>query len=508
MFARRNKNRSGTVSVQIVSKQGGRYRVVKTLGSASDPQEVEHLWHEALHEIKSLQKQLGLFVSEQDAMVSAFLSTLNNAQVSVAGPEMVLGQLFDNIGFGEELSEGLFRHLVISRLVNPGSKLKTVDYLQRYVGVSFSVDSVYRFVDRLNKDYKAGVERRAFEHTKRILGGKVGVVFYDMTTLYFEAADEDDLRRTGFSKDGKAQNPQILLGLLVGSGGYPIGYEMFEGNTFEGHTLLKALEGFQKRFALDKPVVVADAGLLSKENLAALREGGYEYVLGARLKNEGRGLQEQVRHLDLGDGQHKELMRADNNRLIVHYSKARAAKDHHNRQRGLQRLEAKLKSGKLTKGHINNRGYNKYLRMEGEVNISIDYGTYESDVEWDGLKGYVTNSKLPAEEVMAQYKNLWQIEKAFRISKTDLQIRPIYHRLRRRIEAHICICFVAYTVYKELERRLYEAKAPFSVLRAIELTQTMYQLSVVLPDSRKTTQVLLKMTPEQQWLADFARNLT
>jgi len=109
---------------------------------------------------------------------------------------------------------------------------------------------------------------------------------------------------------------------------------------------------------------------------------------------------------------------------------------------------------------------------------------------------------------MAQYKNLWQIEKAFPISKTDLQIRPIYHRLRRRIEAHICICFVAYTIYKELERRLYEAKAPFSVLRAIELTQTMYQLSVVLPDSRKTTQVLLKMTPEQQWLADFTRNLT
>ncbi len=503
MFVRRNKNRSGSVSIQIVSKTGGRYRVIKTVGSSNKSDEIEQLWHQALHEIKLLQGQIGLFVSEQDAAVSAFLGSLSNAQVSVAGPELVLGVIFDKIGFRQVVQDEMFRHLVISRLVYPGSKLKMIDYLQRYQGVSLSVDSVYRFLDRLNEQYKEAVERQAFEHTKNLLGGHVGVVFYDMTTLYFEASDEDDLRKTGFSKDGRAQNPQILLGLLVGQSGYPIGYAIFEGNTFEGHTLIKVLEGFQKRFDLGKPTVVADAGLLSKENIASLVAGGYDYILGARLKNESQAMRQQITALSLHDGQHNELKQTDERRLIVSYSSARAGKDKHNRERGLRSLEAKVKSGKLTKGHINNRGYNKYLRIEGEVNIQIDYEKYESDNQWDGLKGYLTNSKLPAATVLEHYQNLWQIEKAFRISKTDLQIRPIYHRLRHRIEAHICVCFTAYTIYKELERLMQAAGAPFSVLRAIDLTLTMYQLTVQLPESRRNTKILLKLTEEQQWLMNF-----
>lgn len=507
MFVRKNKNRSGTVSVQIIRKEGRRYRVVKTMGSSADPQEIERLYHQAKHEIKSLTQQLELFVSQKDSMIRAFLSTLSNAQLSVVGPELVLGRLYDKLGFSQEVSEQLFRHVVIARLVSPGSKLKTVDYLWRYHGIKYSVDSIYRFIDKLNTVYKHGVEQRAYEHTKAVLGGKIGVVFYDITTLYFEASQEDELRRMGFSKDGKAQNPQILLGLLVGRGGHAIGYDLFEGNMFEGHTLMKVLRSFQERLSLDKPVVVADAGLLSGKNIEALVEGGYEYILGARLKNESRMVQQKLLKAALVDGQHLELRRKNGSRLIVHFSKTRAAKDHHNRERGLRRLEKKLKSGKLTKAHINNRGYNKYLHMQGDVNISIDYEKFEQDAKWDGLKGYITNSHIAPEQVIEQYNQLWQIEKAFRISKTDLRIRPVYHRLRRRIEGHICICFVAYVLYKELERRLYEAKAPFSVMRAIELMQTMYQIKIVLPDSRKQEQVMLKMTPEQQWLADFAENL-
>ena len=109
-----------------------------------------------------------------------------------------------------------------------------------------------------------------------------------------------------------------------------------------------------------------------------------------------------------------------------------------------------MRSGKLSKEHINNRGYNKYLKLSGEVNITIDYEKYEADSVWDGLKGYVTNTSLSRKKVIENYSQLWQIEKAFRISKTDLRIRPIYHRLKNRIEAHICICFTAYTIYKEL----------------------------------------------------------
>lgn len=137
---------------------------------------------------------------------------------------------------------------------------------------------------------------------------------------------------------------------------------------------------------------------------------------------------------------------------MVYYSEKRAHRDAHNRKRGLERLEKRLKSGRLTKSNINNRGYNKYLEMTGEINISIDYRKYESDSVWDGLKGYVTNSKLPDKMIMENYAQLWHIEKALRISKTNLRIRPIYRRLRHRIEARICIAFTAYSIYKELER--------------------------------------------------------
>lgn len=166
-------------------------------------------------------------------------------------------------------------------------------------------------------------------------------------------------------------------------------------------------------------------------------------------------------------------------------------------------MEKNLKAGRLTKSHINNRGYNKYLTLLGKVQIQIDYNKFEEDKKWDGLKGYITNAKLSPNKIIAHYKNLWQIEKAFRISKTDLKIRPIYHRIRHRIEAHICIAFTAYAVYKELERILYQEKASISVGRAAELTHTMYQLSVTLPETKEQKNILLKMDKEQQLLYEL-----
>jgi len=161
------------------------------------------------------------------------------------------------------------------------------------------IDAIYRFLDKLNSKLKEQAEQIAFAHTQRILNGNISVVFYDMTTLYFEASDEDDLRKTGFSKDGKHQNPQIYLGLLVGLGGYAIGYDVFEGSIYEGHTLLPFLQKIATKFKLEKPVIVADAGLLSKNNIKALEEQGYEYIIGARLKNEPEKAKQQILQKEL-----------------------------------------------------------------------------------------------------------------------------------------------------------------------------------------------------------------
>ena len=340
------------------------------------------------------------------------------------------------------------------------------------------------------------------------MNNKLSVVFYDMTTLYFESSDEDDLRKTGFSKDGKHQNPQIFLGLLVGLGGYAIGYEIFEGNIYEGHTLIPVLEKLSKKFNLSKPIVVADAGLLSTENLKQLKQNGYQYILGARIKNESVSTKEQILEAKLKDGEHKIIVKSPGQRLIISHSDKRAKKDAHNRKRGLSRLEKRITSGKLTKSSINNKGYNKYLKLEGEIDITIDYERFKNDAAWDGLKGYITNTRLGVKNIIENYNNLWYIERAFRMSKTDLKIRPIYHYLRNRIEAHICISFTAYAIYKELERLLSKDHIQFSVKRAAELTQTMYQLQVIMPESKTNKNILLNMDNEQQLLTKLiAENL-
>lgn len=233
-----------------------------------------------------------------------------------------------------------------------------------------------------------------------------------------------------------------------------IGYDIYEGNTYEGHTLISFIERTAKKFDLEKPVVIADSGLLSTKNIEALEEKEYEYIIGARLKNEPNAIKNTITAQPYANGQTLVINKENGRRLIMQYSDKRAIKDHYNRERGFKRLEKKITSGRLTKANINNRGYNKYLKMKAKVTISIDTEKFKKDSCWDGLKGYLTNTRLDNQTVFDNYKELWLIEKAFRMSKTDLRIRPIYHRKQDRIKAHICIAFTAYCVYKELERAL------------------------------------------------------
>jgi len=260
------------------------------------------------------------------------------------------------------------------------------------------------------------------------------------------------------------------------------------------------LESISRKFNLGKPVVIADSGLLTKKNITALQEGAYEYIIGARLKNESKSIQQQIIQRAYQDGSVHVIDQKENQRLIVHYSVKRAKKDFYNRRKGLSRLEKRIKSGKLTKSNINNRGYNKYLELDGVIDVKIDYQKFEQDAIWDGLKGYTTNTKLSNEDVLESYRNLFYIERAFRMSKTDLRIRPVYHRLRHRIEAHICIAFTAYTVYKELERVLKEENSSISLKTASEITHNMYQITYQLPDSRHIKTTLLKMDEQQEEL--------
>ena len=321
MFIRKKKNRSGSISIQVISKSKGYYKVVKTIGCATMLHDIERLEQEARLEIQTLenQGQLSLFETKPDELIKSVFNSLDNSNIQTIGPELIFGEIFDFIGLNQ-IDDTIFRHLVISRLAFPLSKLKTIDYLHRYQGTLLEISAIYRFLDKLSSKHKEKVEQIIFEHTKKVLGGDLSVCFYDMTTLYFEASDEDDLRKTGFSKDGKHQKPQIFLGLLVAKQGYVIGYDIYEGNTYEGHTLIPFIENISKKLSIEKPIVIADSGLLSKKNIVALEEKGYEYILGARIKNETAEIKNQIIESYYADGDLINIEKDEAKRIIISYS--------------------------------------------------------------------------------------------------------------------------------------------------------------------------------------------
>lgn len=501
MFIRENQNRSGSVSIQVVEKINGNNKVIFSAGAASHPSEIELLKVKARQFIDSKRGVLPLFVEKDDIIIQAFVESLNNDCLRIVGPQMVLEPLFNRVFSPIQIP--YFQELVLCRIIYPGSKLRTVTYLSQHFNTTVSQQTIYRAMDELDESVKNSVEKCTYQRVKEYCqDGQLNLVFYDMTSLYFETESEDDLRRLGYSKDGKHQNPQVMVGLVVNSQGYPIAFDIFEGNKSETKTLIPILERLASRFSLAKPIIVADAALLSKKNLQALQGHDYTYILGGRIKNESEQLKAQITGLTIVEGAPIEISHPYG-RLVVSYSKKRSAKDAHNREKGIKRLEKKVKTGKLTKEAINNKGYNKYLKMQGDTEISIDYQLVDKDRIWDGLKGYVTNTNLTKGQVIAKYSNLWQVEKAFRMSKTDLRFRPIFHRKQRRIKSHLLICFAAYAIYKELEIKIKANEVEISVQKAIEELKNVQEITYTLPRSKQTKNHILKTNDLQKKLLNL-----
>ena len=521
MFVEKKLNKSGSTSVRIMRKVHGKRKCVKVMGCSSDVDEIGLLVKRGNRWIEEHQRSVPLFEFDDEAVAyDKVLASLRQSQLRLVGPELVYGTLFDRIGYDrvKTSNDALFRALVVTRLYHPGSKLRTAEYMERFMHQSYSSDAIYRFLDELctrdktaeqvreAKDESIGVkwqvEQVAFEHTKAVMGGQVTVAFYDTSTLYFES-QEDDVRVPGYSKDGKNENPQVVLGLLVGTGGNPIGYELHKGNQYEGTTLLPIVKKLEKRFNLSHPIVVADSGLLSAKNIEQLEEEGYEYIIGARVRSMSKVDKEAVLKLALKDGEMTSLTIKDR-RHVISMSAKRAKKDARDREKGIKRLEKRFANGKITKASVNNRGYNRFLTLQGETTVTIDQDKIAEDARLDGLKGYVTNSKIKDKEIVENYRNLSFIERAFRMNKTDLAIRPIYHRLFNRIEAHVCICFTAYTILLELERTLAKTadrknkKPGITIYRAKFLAESLYEIEYVNPYNGKNMSVMLRTDYDEE----------
>ena len=500
MFVRKKKHRSGHIGVLVVDKSNGKFREIKSFGVANTDAEADALCLEANKWIRTYGGQQDINFTEpvikqnEEEETERVLSNIDSLLLN--GHQLILNQVYDGIGFNQ-IQDSILRHLVIARISQPMSKRATVDYLKSYFDEDVYLYKLYRYMDKLYDTQKEEVQRISVEHTKRILGGHVGLMFYDVTTLYFETGRTDVLRESGFSKDGKTSESQIVLGLLGSRDGYPLSYCIFNGSQYEGYTMLPIIDDFIQRFSLDDFVVVADAGLMSKRNVKLLEDAGYKYIIGARIHTESEQIKEWILQQDKTPGKFQEHRYGSNARLILGYSVERAKKDAHNREKGVARLRKAYANGKITKASVNKRGYNKFLEISKDIDVVISEDKIKEDSLWDGLKGYITNTSIAPEEVVEQNHGLWVVERAFRVTKGNLEARPIFHFTEKRLEAHICICFIAYKVYKELERIIKIAKINRSVDSVLKIAKTIATIRINMPNNGKVRQETLLLTPAQ-----------
>jgi len=488
MFVRvKTSNNGATTFVQIVqsARKGERVtqKIVRHIGVAKDADELKKL--KLLAESIKLKLEAGgqqfLFKPEEivklgnsgkkyedkDYIVNV-KNLIEEARLT-SGIHEVYGKLFTDLGYDKVIKRpsrnkataNIFKNIVLARVANPVSKMATVDMLEEDFGVTLDLDRVYRMMDSLDGDAIERLKNISYQNTLSLLGTKIDVIFYDATTIYFESFTEDELKKNGFSKDHKHNQPQVLLALMVTSDGLPVDYEIFSGDTYEGHTLVPALAKIKEKYDIDRIVFVADSAMLSKDNiksLEGLKDSSISYIVGARLKNMTTVLKNRILDSKNYHRIKKEYYVAEipdgGRRIIVTYSGKRARKDARDRKRAIKKLMVKLDRSKSPKSHLSNHGYRKYLKVEGKSKLSLDEEKIASDAKWDGLHGVVTNSDLSPASVLSKYNDLWNVEAAFRVTKHDLKVRPVYHWKPRRIKAHVAICFAAYSLVKHLEYRV------------------------------------------------------
>ena len=382
------------------------------------------------------------------------------------GIEDIFGVMYDRIGLKSSIASGykqeeaneILKKLVLMRVKDPQSKKQSVYQYEQEKADSLNLDRVYRMMDKLYDNEKR-VKSKISSTSRSFFKQKVDVAFFDVTTLYFESFTPDDLRRSGFSKDNKVKETQVMLALMTTSEGIPLGYTLFPGNTYEGHTLIAAIEELQTHYCLENTYLVADRGMFNSDNLSALEDLGVKYIVAAKIKTLKKRFKEEI--LDdfcrlkkqKKDFLLKEYKLEDGKRrLIVSFSEKRASKDKKDRERLVERLKKQMdSSGKVEISKlINNRGTKKYLKIEQVTKTgTLNEEKIKKELSWDGLYGVITNNlegEMSAGEVLENYKGLWQIEEAFRVNKHDLKMRPIYHWNEKRIKAHILMCYMAYAL--------------------------------------------------------------
>ena len=447
---RKVKTASGATAVQIVHKRGKQRLGIDHIGSAHDQAELELLLQVAREQLAAGQDQLDL--GWEPAGRPPAQAVVQSTASTVLWD--ALSSVYDGLGF-DVLGDECFRQLVLARIVEPTSKLDSIRVLDGLGVAAPSLSTIKRTLPRINKgDYRDQLARACWDHVST--RGGVALVMYDVTTLYFEAENEDALRRVGMSKERRV-DPQITVGLLVDRSGFPLDVHLFEGNKAETTTLLPVIEAFQARHQVKDMVVVADAGMLSASNLNALEDAGFWFIVAAR---QSKAPAELEGHFEahgnyLADDATFEVTRPmgvgkdrRDRRVVWHYLASRARRDRQTLNKQIERAE-KIAAGKAPVGK------HRFVKLEGATK-GVDWNLVERARAAEGFKGYVTNidaATLDGPAVVAAYRDLWQVEASFRMAKSDLAARPIFHRTRDSIEAHLTVVFAALAIARTIQAR-------------------------------------------------------
>ena len=438
------KTKGESRSVQVFRYHKSKRVIIKHIGSGITNEEVVSLEEMARLFIADYTRQTYLFEESRPKDDLVLLSQCEYLGIYYTFLYDVLRSVQHQIGYALQV-DTLLNDLVVMRIFEPASKLRSIELMEIYFGI---VHRRQRYYESVRKwlDLKENIERHTLVFAKKHYDFDFSLLFYDVTTMYFETFTEDELRKNGFSKDNKSQQPQIVVALMVTPDGFPVSYEVFSGNTFEGHTLIPSIKSFIKKHSIEQFTVVADAAMISTDNIESLRAEKISYIVGARLGNITAELLTSIdSNLSRIDGNVIRL-KTDNGYLICSFSKKRYNKDKYEMLKQIDKAKTVLSQPSKVKKI-------KYIKS-GNSKMEINEKLIEKTTKLLGVKGYYTDieeSIVDNATIINRYHDLYKIEHAFRISKNDLQTRPIFHFKEEPIKLHMLIGFMALAVSKHIE---------------------------------------------------------
>ncbi|RLL82102.1 IS1634 family transposase [Petrotoga sp. Shatin.DS.tank11.9.2.9.3] len=381
--------------------------------------------------------------------------------------------------------EDLLKIMVMNRIIEPKSKLGIFNDLDYYGfkrmdeaetdGEGIALQWLYRTLDVLAQK-KEELEKHLYRQRISLFNSVVDLVFYDVTTLAFETQQTNELLQMGYSKDKKFNESQVVLGMSIDRDRMPVSFDIYPGNTFEGHTFKDTIEVMKKRYQLGKVIVVSDRGMMSRTNMEIVENSDYEFIVGKSIK--------QLKKVDIFDGEFTEISKGieyreieyEGKRLLIIHSKERAEKDRKDRIRLIEKAKKMLKDGDIESK--SKRGAKKYLKTKNEVDYTLDIEKIEKDEKYDGYYGIITNTQLNPKQILEQYHTLWKVEESFRTLKNYLETRPIFHWTQKRIKGHIVMSFVSYIMQRTLELELERNNIEYSHEKIREAIKNMEYIDI------------------------------